>query len=318
MDKGFIKISREFLNWEWYDDPNTFRVFFHLMLNANYEDKKYHGVDIKRGSLVIGRAQLAQDLGLSEQNVRTALNHLKSTNEITIKVTSHFSIVTVCNFERWQGNDFQANQQTNQQTNQQLTNNQPATNQQLTTTKEIEEVKKEIKEEYNNLLSSAKNRFLRVKNDMQNEIEALKAELEESKKERKQRAKPIPKTLGGFARAAFEEFYKKTKCIDYEWSAKDASNMKLLLQKIRHSRESRGVPLACDDENMIEALKGFFSYINDPWLLEHLDVANINSKYNEIVAAAKGKKSIQPSMEVGRIITEYDENKFKDKKSFFT
>ena len=142
---GFIKISRDILDWEWYDDPNTFRMFIHLLLNANYEDKKYHGVDIRKGSLVIGRQQLAVDLGISEQNVRTALNHLKSCNEITIKSTSKFSIVTICNYERWQGTDFPTNQQTNQQINQQLTINQPATNQQLTTTKEI---KKGRNEEY--------------------------------------------------------------------------------------------------------------------------------------------------------------------------
>ena len=146
---GFIKISRDILEWQWYDDANTFRVFVHLLLNANFEDKAYRGIDIKRGSCIIGRHQLAEDLGLSEQNVRTALNHLKSTNEITIKVTSKFSIVTICDFERWQGTDALTNQQISQQPNQQLTSNQPATNQQLTTP---EEIKKERKIENNNII----------------------------------------------------------------------------------------------------------------------------------------------------------------------
>lgn len=305
---GFVKLSRDILDWEWYDDPNTFRVFFHLMLNANYEDKKYHGVDIKRGSMVTVRTQLAADLGMSERNIRTALKHLKSTNEVTIKTTNKFSIITICNFERWQGMVSKSDQQ--------LTDDRPASDQQVTTPKEIEEIKKEIREEYTTLLSSAKSEFLRVKDDMQKEIDELRTELEKARKERKQRAKPIPRTLGGFARAAFEEFYKGLKGIDYEWSAKDANNMKLLLQKIQHSRENREVPLECDDEKMIEALKGFFSFINDPWLLDHLDVANINSKYNEIVAAAKAKKNIKPSMEVGRIITEYDTSKFDNDKTF--
>lgn len=315
---GFIKLSRDILDWGWYSDPNTRAVFLHLLLTANFEDKDYLGNKITRGQAVVGLNALAEALGLSIRNVRTAFEHLKSTNEVTIKSTNKFSIVTICNFERWQGCNPVGDKQDDKQKDKPLTGDRQTTDKPLTTPKEIEEIKKEIKEEYTTLLSSAKSELLRVKDDMQKEIDALRTELEEARKERKQRAKPIPRTLGGFARAAFEEFYKGLKGIDYEWSAKDANNMKLLLQKIQHSRENREVPLECDDEKMIEALKGFFSFINDPWLLEHLDVANINSKYNEIVAAAKAKKNVQPSMEVGRIITDYDENKFKNKKDFFT
>lgn len=308
---GHIRLSRDITEWGWYKDSYTFRVFFHLLMKANWKEGEYMGHKVGRGSLVTGRKQLAFELDLSEQNIRTAINHLKSTNELTIKTTNRFSIITICKYERWAGEEIIINQQTNQQ----LTNNQPTTNQQLTTIEENnKEINKENKEYNNN--SPAEQEFRQVEKDLRNEIAELKKQLEEAKKERKQRAKPIPKTLGGFARAAFEEFYKGLKGIDYEWSAKDASNMKLLLQKIQHSRENRKVPLDCCDEKMIEALNGFFSYISDPWLLEHLDVANINSKYNEIVAAAKVRKIIQPSMEVGRIITEYNTSKFDNDKTF--
>ena len=313
---SYVKLSRDVLNWGWYKDPNTFRVFIHLIMNANWKDGEYMGHKVERGSLVTGRKQLALELDLSERNIRTAINHLKSANELTIKTTNKYSIITICQYERWTEKEETTDQQNDQQNDQQPTNSRPASDQQVTTIEEIKkEIKKEIEEEYVTLLSSAKSEFLRVKEDMQKEIDDLKTELEKAKKERKQRAKPIPKTLGGFARAAFEEFYKKLKGIDYEWSPKDAKNMQLLLNKIRHSRENRQVPLACDDANMTEALKGLFSYIKDPWLLEHLDVANVNSKYNEIVAAAIGK-NVLPNMEVGRIITEYDTSKFDNDKTF--
>ena len=64
--------------------------------------------------------------------MRTALNHLKSTNEITIDVTNRFSVVTVVNWESYQLDDGEVtNETTNKRadkqptTNQQLTNNQP-------------------------------------------------------------------------------------------------------------------------------------------------------------------------------------------------
>lgn len=115
MNDGFIKIYRSLLGWEWYKNPNTKIVFLHLLLTANWEETVYRGHRIPRGSLVCGRKKLSKDLGLSEQEIRTALNHLKSTNEITIKPTNKFSVITIVNWEKFQGYESKVNQQANQQ-----------------------------------------------------------------------------------------------------------------------------------------------------------------------------------------------------------
>lgn len=133
MIEGFIKVYRKIIEWEWYTDANTFRLFIHCLLKANYKEKKWQGIDIDKGSFITGRLQLAQELKLSEQQVRTSLNRLKSTNEITIKSTRQYSIITMNNYEKYNSD--------NQQANQQLTNKQPTANQQLTTTKNIEKEK---------------------------------------------------------------------------------------------------------------------------------------------------------------------------------
>lgn len=129
MEKiGWISIHKKILDWEWYSDSNTFRVFFDLLLTANFEATRYMGHVIERGETVIGRKEMAKRLGISEQNVRSAIKHLKSTNEITIKVTNKFSIINVVNYSKYQDKEGRTNQQANQQANQQLTNNQPTTN----------------------------------------------------------------------------------------------------------------------------------------------------------------------------------------------
>lgn len=144
---GWIKIHRRLLDWEWYDDNNVVRVFLHLLLTANYEPKKWHGQTIERGTLITGRIALAQETNLSEQQVRTALKKLESTGEITTKSTNQFTIITICNYERYQTTET-AEQPTNQPTNnQQITNEQPTNNQRITTTKEYKEYKKERNEE---------------------------------------------------------------------------------------------------------------------------------------------------------------------------
>lgn len=127
MNDGYIKLHRAILEWEWYDDPNTMRVFIHLLLNAQWEDSRYHGYEVPKGSLVIGRKKLAEELEITERAVRTALNHLKSTNEVTIKVTNRFSIVTIVNWAKYQGRDDENDQQNDQQNDQRVTNKRPAT-----------------------------------------------------------------------------------------------------------------------------------------------------------------------------------------------
>ncbi len=101
---GWLKIHRKIQNWEWYSDANTFRVFMHLLLNTNHEVEKFRGKEIHVGSLPTGRKKIASELGLSEQEIRTALSRLQSTNNITIKSTKSFSIISICNWEEYQDN----------------------------------------------------------------------------------------------------------------------------------------------------------------------------------------------------------------------
>jgi len=126
--KGFITLDRKILEWEWYDDINTKVLYLHLLLNARFAGGSWRGNTIGRGQLITGRKSLSRQLKLSEQNIRTSLNRLKSTNEITIKVTNEFSVVTLVNYDKYQSFNTKL---TNELTNE-LTNAQPTINQQLT------------------------------------------------------------------------------------------------------------------------------------------------------------------------------------------
>lgn len=129
--------------WEWYKDTITKIVFLHLLLNANWEPSRYMGYEVPKGGLVIGRKRLAETLEISERQVRTAVEHLKSTNEITIKTTNRFSIVTIVNWEKYQGLEEES---TNKTTNTK-SNKRPTNDQQSTTEEEIKNIR--IKEDNN-------------------------------------------------------------------------------------------------------------------------------------------------------------------------
>lgn len=126
---GFIQVYRQMLNWEWFSDSYTLHVFVYCLLKANYKDKRYKGDVIKRGSFYTSRGIIAKDTGLTERKVRTALEHLKSTNELTITTSPKGTIISVNNYDDYQ-------KATND-----LTNKRPTTDQQPTTTNNINNIK---------------------------------------------------------------------------------------------------------------------------------------------------------------------------------
>ena len=128
---GWIKIHRQIIDWEWFTDTTTFRVFLQLLLKANHKEKKYRGMVLKVGTIITSRDILALETRLSVQQVRTALDKLKSTNEITIKTSSQGTIIEVVNYSKYQ-------LATNE-----VTNKQPTSNQQVTTNKNEKKEKNE-------------------------------------------------------------------------------------------------------------------------------------------------------------------------------
>ena len=141
---GWVKLHRKFVNWEWFTDYKTSHLFLYLLLSANHKESNWRGQTVKRGQLITGRKSLSEKTGLSEQSIRTCLDRLKSTNEITIKTTNKNSIITVLNYDLYQNKESD-----NQQNNQQLTIKQPTSNQQLTTNKNDNNKKNEKKIDIN-------------------------------------------------------------------------------------------------------------------------------------------------------------------------
>lgn len=124
---GWIKLHRKFLDWEWYDTPTVKSVFLHLLLTANIESRKWRGIEIKRGQTVTSFEKISKATGHSIQEVRTAINKLKSTQCVTQSKYSKFSVFTVINFDSYQNaTEFLTGNQ--QATNTQSTGNQQATN----------------------------------------------------------------------------------------------------------------------------------------------------------------------------------------------
>lgn len=123
--QGYIKLHRQITEWEWYSNINVCRLFIHCLLKANHKDNRWQGIVIERGSFITSIENLAFETGLSGQQVRTALNKLKLTGEITSKTTNRYSIISIKNWGSYQMD--------NTQDNKQITNKQQTDNKQITT-----------------------------------------------------------------------------------------------------------------------------------------------------------------------------------------
>ena len=132
---GWIKIHRKFLDWEWFNKSEAVHLFLYMVLKANHKDNKWQGNDVKRGQFISSLGNISSATGITIQQIRTILKKLEKTNEIKVKSTSQFTIVTICKYECYQDEE--------ETTNKPTTNHQQTTNKQSTTNKNDKKEKNE-------------------------------------------------------------------------------------------------------------------------------------------------------------------------------
>ena len=110
--KGYVKIYRKMLDWGWFQDGNMLKAMLWFIINANTQDSEYRGIPVRRGSLVTSRKELSAKWSgtrrherVSEQEVRTILKRLQCSGEIVVNSTSAFTLITVCKYDLYQGNN---------------------------------------------------------------------------------------------------------------------------------------------------------------------------------------------------------------------
>lgn len=122
---GWLKLHRSFINWEWYKDNNTKVVFLHLLINACIKPCVIMRNQLQVGQYLTTTTELAKSCNITLKQCRTAINHLLSTDNITISTTNKYTIFTIVNFAKYQGqiNGTQNGKQNGKQTQEEKANN---------------------------------------------------------------------------------------------------------------------------------------------------------------------------------------------------
>jgi hypothetical protein len=119
----FIQLHKKVCDWEWHTDIPTKTLFFHSLLKCNFKEVKWRWKIIKPWELVTSLEHLALETWLTRQQVRTAIEKLKRTWEITHYATNEHTTLALNNWESY-----------NTQDNKRTTNEQQTNNKRITTT----------------------------------------------------------------------------------------------------------------------------------------------------------------------------------------
>lgn len=291
---GWIKLSRDIKkHWIWQD--KTYRCWWlDLLMEAAWApyvkiiDRKT--VTIEVGQLEASFTFLGEKWGVDKRTAKKFIRLLEEQGMVTHTVYHKYAILTICNFDKYQGADEKEctpecmSDSTTQSTGQCTTECTP----QCTQIKEDKEDKEYINT-FSNEKVSMRGAHQPSGDESQVDWEEEKENLRKLEKLPKPRAKKVSSTLQSKARDLFEAHYKNLYGESYYWTAKDAGNMKQLLNKIKFSREQRENPLPVDDDSLLDALEKFLNVINKSWVMDNFSVSNINSQYNCIVSEVKNK-----------------------------
>ena len=137
------------MEWEWYTDVNTTKLFIHCLLRANWQAGSWKGINYLPGEFITSLPSLAKESGLTVQQVRTSLNKLISTGELTSKLTDSVTgnkltknrVISINNWDCYQSGNSQNNSQNNSKSNRTATGQQQDSNSRYKNNRNIEDKK---------------------------------------------------------------------------------------------------------------------------------------------------------------------------------
>lgn len=113
--RGWVGINQKIMDSEVFLDPKKLKLWLMVLLDAKHSDSNYFfdgkSIKVRRGQLVTGREQLADDynLGMKPSNCVSSdtvwrwMKYFEKKNMISMESDSRYSIVTIINYQKYQG-----------------------------------------------------------------------------------------------------------------------------------------------------------------------------------------------------------------------
>lgn len=108
FNQGYIKIWRKLKNNPIINNHNALILFIHILLRATYKPtiinlKNGKQIILNKGQLIFSRKKWSIITGISENQIRSTIKFLKKYEIITTYLQSNQTIISVINWDNYQG-----------------------------------------------------------------------------------------------------------------------------------------------------------------------------------------------------------------------
>lgn len=113
MERGFVKLWRCSLDSLVWNNDGLWKAWCWCLMKASYKErwekiqtgKGWTEVHLLPGQFIFGRLSAANACQTEQSNIRNRIEKLKRAGNIDIKPDTHFSIITIRNWETYQGEE---------------------------------------------------------------------------------------------------------------------------------------------------------------------------------------------------------------------
>lgn len=132
MDQGYIKLHRKFFENTLWKEPREYskvEAWLDLIQSARFESSQVilngRVIEVQMSEVAASRRYLEKRWGWGSTKVNNFLDYLKKNHMITTKQTSGQTIITLCNYERYNGKQTREQTSDKPPTNQRQTSDKP-------------------------------------------------------------------------------------------------------------------------------------------------------------------------------------------------
>lgn len=148
MHRGYIKLWRKIEDSGLLSDLLLFGFAVYCIMKANYKTTKTilngESIEIQRGQFIFGRRTFSEKLNISPSRAERYLKLLKNIDFLNLCPNRRYTLVTICNYDRYQDLKTNPEPPSEPNPNQTRTNGEPM----LNTSKEVKKGRRKRIKEY--------------------------------------------------------------------------------------------------------------------------------------------------------------------------
>ena len=109
MNRGYVRLWRKSLDAGWIRNHKLWAFWTYCLLKATHKEFDaivgLQVVHLMPGQFIFGLHVASKETGLTIREIRTIIDFLRKAENMTIKTTNKFSVITIINWPTYQGEE---------------------------------------------------------------------------------------------------------------------------------------------------------------------------------------------------------------------